>query len=428
MSTERPRRRFGRAVAILSGGTAVGQGVGLLAAPVISRVYEPQEFGRYSVVAAAATMLASVITLRMDAAVAVPKEDEDADLLALAGVLAVTGSGLIVLAFVLLWPAGVGRLLQLPAQVAWLWPVPVAGVLTAMFLILTQLAIRRQEYGRIGLRNAIQPSVTAVSQVGLSWPMPGLGLVVGFVLGRLVGVGSLLRHATLFRKGAIRRLRARSRTLLRSYWQFPAFGMPAKALNTVGLQIPPLLITAYFSTGDAGQYGMAFLVTSLPVTLLGAAIGQVFLSEFSADLHNDPRRARTLFDKASVRLGGLGLVTGLGILLFGPMIFGTVLGEQWHEAGKMAQALGVASGFRLLATPLAPALWVLRRQGLQLVLDAARLALTVAAFVAAWRLHYGALTAVWVYSLAMAVVYGVTWALSRWSTRSAIHQVEDDIR
>lgn len=61
---------------------------------------------------------------------------------------------------------------------------------------------------------------------------------------------------------------------------------------------------------------------------------------------------------------------------------------------------------QFLVVPLSPTLNVLERQDLQLVWDAARLALVVGGLALAWALDWSAWTAVMVYGLTMLVAYG----------------------
>lgn len=47
-----PSNRFARSVSILAGGTAAGQAIVVLASPILTRLYTPEDFGLLAVYAA----------------------------------------------------------------------------------------------------------------------------------------------------------------------------------------------------------------------------------------------------------------------------------------------------------------------------------------------------------------------------------------
>lgn len=47
-----PKNRFARSVSILAGGTAAGQAIVVLASPLLTRLYSPEDFGLLAVYAA----------------------------------------------------------------------------------------------------------------------------------------------------------------------------------------------------------------------------------------------------------------------------------------------------------------------------------------------------------------------------------------
>src|SRR5690606_32899994 len=74
----------------------------------------------------------------------------------------------------------------------------------------------------------------------------------------------------------------------RRYRHFPMFSTWSILVNTLGHQLPSLLFLAFFSPALAGTYLLVQRVTAGPLTTIGQAAGQVYLSE-AADAHRQGR-------------------------------------------------------------------------------------------------------------------------------------------
>ena len=63
---------------------------------------------------------------------------------------------------------------------------------------------------------------------------------------------------------------------LRRYRRFPIFLTPAGLLNASGVYVPLLLVASFYGATAAGYLGFSQRILSLPVTLLGQSIAQVY--------------------------------------------------------------------------------------------------------------------------------------------------------
>ena len=76
---------FVRSAGILVGGTAGAQALTVLALPLLTRIYSPEEFSLLAIYVAMLTMLSVVACLRLEIAIPLPDNDnEAANLLGLA--------------------------------------------------------------------------------------------------------------------------------------------------------------------------------------------------------------------------------------------------------------------------------------------------------------------------------------------------------
>jgi lipopolysaccharide exporter len=69
---------FADNVVTLTTGSAIAFGVSILASPITSRLFGPEEFGLAALFMSGATILGAIACLRYEMAIVLPKEDKDA--------------------------------------------------------------------------------------------------------------------------------------------------------------------------------------------------------------------------------------------------------------------------------------------------------------------------------------------------------------
>lgn len=395
-------------------GTAVGQLAALAAAPVLSRLYSPREFGAFAIVSGLAVVLGTAMALRYELAVPLPEADEDAQALVAGGVLLCVVSTLVMTGVLWATAAPLSHVLNDSELQPWLVAVPVLASCFALFRLLNQWALRQQRYIATARRNVVQAIATVALQVGAG--LRGLdsgGLVLGLGGGQLLGATAMLPGSRLRGHISVARIR---RNLAR-YRRFPLLLAPAGVVNTGGVYLPLLLIAAIYGSGAAGFLGFTQRILALPVTLVGQAVAQVYLSELAAQRRRQVGDSVALFRIASARLGAVGIAGAL-VLLFAPQLWSWVFGATWEPSGQMARALGISLAAQLVASPLSQTLIVFERTGLQLGWDTTRLVTVSGAVVAAHAMGLGAVDCVWVLSVASTATYAWSW----WLSRNVLHR------
>lgn len=404
-----------RGLITIAGGSALGQLIGLLGAPLLSRIYSPSDFGVFAIILAMVTTVGMVAGGRFELAVLLPEKDSDAYslvFLGLASCAITAGLGTLVVAM-----AGdtIAASFAQEGLRPWLWLVPPTAAIMGAYALLNQLAIRRLRYGAIGRRNVLQSAGMIATQIalGLARVRPG-GMVFGIVAGQLLGATSLISGSGMrgpdSREG---RTPGRARELARRYRRFPLLLAPSGLVNVLGVQLPVVLLAYFYGTAVAGWMGLTQRVLAVPVTLMGTSIAQVYIAQLARFKRFDLTSADALFGRASRGLLAVGAFVGLVLLVGAPQIFALVFGRSWEISGKYAQAMSLGLIAQFVGGPLSQTLIVYERQKLQLSLDIARLLLVTTAIIVCFASGTSALTAVWALSLVSAVAYVLYW-LSAW--------------
>ncbi|MFF5322631.1 lipopolysaccharide biosynthesis protein [Janibacter hoylei] len=400
--------RVARAVAVVVGGTAGGQLITLAASPALTRIYDPAEFGQFTLFVSVATVIGVVAGLRLE--LAVPVVDE-ADVVAVvkAGMLVALAVGLgLLVAAALSAPHGAVFGLE-PAAQYWL-ALAVSGL--ACTALLSQLAVRRREYSRYATRKLVQALAVVAIQVAVGYLfLGGVGLIVGYAVGQVIVVLTLLRGSGVGRS-PVSLIRG-SLSTIRKHRRYAVILAPSGLLNTVGTQIPVFLILAMYGPVVGGFYGLAQRVLAAPVGLVGTSIAQVYLGELSTSFRESPGSVLPAFRRTSRLLWGTALVLGGIVVLVSPTLFSVVFGERWNESGHYAQALAVGIMGQLAAVPMSQTLVVADMLKSQLAWDSVRVVGASAAVAVPASLGWSPLSMMYVLGIVQVLVYVLLWFMCR---------------
>ena len=371
-----------RDVAKLMTATAVGQGVGLLAAPVLSRVYSPEVFGVVGVFLSIASTLGVVAALRLELAVVVPRSDEEAKDVMGSAVLVIGVVTLLTAVAAFLFASPVAGLLGVPDVAPLLGWLPLYVSSLGTFQVFNYWSTRIGRFGRLASAQLTRAFATAGTQIGLGF----IGLGAPGMLGGQVG-GQVLANLTLLGRSAMGDtsvLRttvsfAKTRTVLKSYFEFAVYGAPQALVNALSQGIPALVIAAAFGAGTAGQYLLAGRVIAAPGNLIGQSLRQVLYPQLSRRI-DDPGVLRFSV-RATVLLGLLAAVPVAFLAAFGPGVFVWLFGESWLLGGVFARYLGLLLAVGMMNIPAVSLVPLLRMQRWHAVYEVVYLAFRVAALL-----------------------------------------------
>lgn len=336
---------FLRSVSTLAVAGAAGQAIFLATLPVVTRLYNPADFGVAAVFGALLSTLLMATSLRYEMAIVLPRSDRQAEVLTRLALFLTMLSAAIVLFFVVVWRAPIVRMLNLPDMEGLLWALPLALVGGGAYRIFSFWAVRKESFGLIARTRIWQSLANAVTQVSVGAVSSGpTGLIAGQIVGLALGSKSLSRGA-LVRTRFDRDEWHRIKKAARRYIRFPKYDLPAALADTIGVQLPNLMLAILFSPAVAGFYMLAERIILTPLSLISQSIGQVI---FAKSKHHIAEGNIIKFTARISTFLGLGVIA-IGILFvpFAHIIFGYVFGPQWNSAGYYSSILffGFAAQF-----------------------------------------------------------------------------------
>ncbi|MGB3792188.1 MAG: oligosaccharide flippase family protein [Sphingopyxis granuli] len=389
---------FLRSVSTLVSAGVAGQAILLAIMPLVTRLYTPADFGVAAVFGALMSTLLMVTSLRYEMAIVLPRSDRQAEILMRLALFLTFVSAAVVLIIVAIWRAPIATMLRVPDLEGLLWALPIALVGAGAYRIFNFWAVRKQAFGLIARTRIWQPLANAAAQlsIGISGSGP-LGLIAGQVIGLVVGGKSLSRGARV-RTRLDRAEWRRMWSAARQYARFPKFDVPAALVDTLGVQLPNLLLALLFSPAVAGWYMLADRMILTPLSLISQAVGQVVYAKSRDHVMQGSLLVSTA--KIAAFLGAGVAAAGLIFVPLAPLLFHYIFGSQWESAGLYAAILFFGFAAQFVYSSISLTLPATNGQHLNLVIHVMLLAGKVLALLYGY-MQGSALAAIAAVALAM---------------------------
>lgn len=360
-----PKNRFARSVSVLVGGTAAGQAIMVLASPLLTRLYTPDDLGLLAVYVALLGMVTVLASLRYQLAIPLPNHDEEAaDVVALSLLIVLAVTALSAVA-VFLFREPIARAINTPALADYLWLLPPGVLLLGVYQVFNYWAIRIKAFPAIARTKLTQSLSMVAIQLG-GFMLGPVALLIGQVAGRAVGALGLGKKTVAARRSAFQQIRAAGIwRAARRYRRFPIYSTWGAAFNTVGTQSPFLLLAASFGAGSAGAYLLAHRVLTAPLSLIGRSIADVFFANAATAYRNGS--LGPLVAGVHEKLAQIAMPHAMVLVLAGPELFSLVFGQEWRQAGVFAQWMAPWCYLILVTSPLSTLFSVLGKQRAEMV-------------------------------------------------------------
>jgi len=358
-SSSREPGRFVSGVLKLAAGGAAGQAVMLIAMPVLSRLYAPGDFGVLAIFTGLVAFLVACASLRLEAAIPLPKEEQRAVELTFLSLFLVLSTSVISAFAVGRFGNALSQWVGSPDLLQCLWFLPVAVFGLGGVQAIGYWMARKKDFSSLGASRTVQLGGQAFAQLAAGAAGLGAaGLVLGFSAGPILGFLLLLSRSRLSTEGASFRNWGK---LASSYRNFFLFMTWASLIDVASLQLAPLLLARFFSLDTAGYYSLAMRILSVPGLLIGAAVTQVFYP-IAAEHGRKSDGAKNLLEQTASSMLLLSIAVFPLVAIHGPALFGAVFGPAWTTAGEFARWL---SPWLMLAFIIAPLCAVILIEGHQ---------------------------------------------------------------
>lgn len=353
-----PQSQFSRNVGILIGGTAGAQLLMILAAPILTRLYNPEEFGLLAVYVSLLVIFSVIACLRYEFSIPLPVKKKDAAHITVLCFIILLVTTTIITTCVILAKNNITKSIGAPELANYLWLLPVGVFMAGLYNIFNYWAIRTKEFNTIA-KTRIRQSITTLSIQLISFKLGPIALLVGHTIGQ--SIGSLTLAKTALRNPEFNEVsRAGLKKVLIRYRRFPIFDIWYGILVSISSQLPPIFFTIFFGSQIAGFYVLTYRVLAMPMSVIGSAIANVFLST-AAEKHRRKQLDSTV-ENIFIKLTNIAIPPLMIVFIMGPELFSIVFGKEWVIAGEFAKYMSIWIFMQFVTSPLTTLFGVMGKQ------------------------------------------------------------------
>lgn len=411
----RMKNPFTKNVFLVGGGTLFAQSANTLLAPVITRIYSPQDYGILTLYLSILTIVTIISCLKYEMAITIADSDEKA-----VNALVLSFSVLILIVFVsiiILFLCGDYFLIKFESGnlSAYKYFIPLGLLLTGSYQILMQWNFRVKNYKSISKTKITQSFAQNSTKILVGLVNSGpLGLILGTILGHSTGISTLSRSLFKYKVNLFKYVnRKEILWSMKRYRRFPLFLAPSHLFGILGIHLPVLFISYIYGKEIIGLYGLAYSIVSLPMNLVGKSVGDVFYGEAAKLGKSNPDKIIALSKKLFRRLILIGMIPLVILSTSSPFLFQVIFGERWIDSGKFAQILAFLVFFSLIFTPISRIFEVYEKQKHSLFVHMLRSILTSLVFIFALIFDIGPFWTVGYYVAAVSFTYFLSYLFAQ---------------
>lgn len=392
----------------LISGEGIGRVIGFMAAPFITRLYTPSDFGILAVFTSLCALCYPFCTLRYTRAIPL-HSNEKIGINSLAACLFILVINTLIISITLVFFHS--RILSLFSSEnidAFWYFIPLAFFTYGISEILSYYSTRHRDFSIIAKVTIVQKTIGALVKITLGvFRFNVIGLLIGNIMAESGGLALYMRsHWKRLKENAHDVTFEKIRFVLKRYIDFPLYRVPSQILLTAAGSIPILYFAWHFGTDTTGKNSLAITMLSVPVSIVCTSVGKAFYGEIASLGRKNDKEIFDLTLWIMIRLLVISIVPFTLVISFGPWIFKTFFGAEWTQAGTFARYLCFYLIFRFVYSPVSDGIFnVFEQQKLVFRLEVSRIVIVALSLFISYFHSFSVTDTIVIYSLALTVQY-----------------------
>ena len=349
----------------MASGAMISTLVALGTMPIISRIFDKNDFGVYAVFVSVTSLVGMFATAFYPTAFVIPKLKVDFLKLLKASIFGMLITTIVVCITILLFRETFVRSFNLGNIQTYIWLLPIGIIFSESFKIIQNWNVRNAKFNKNASSNVsmkLSERVMNILTGTLYAPSPG-SLIYSYLVSLSVGISFLYqkRMFTEF-KAALRIPLKQVFQACREYIKYPFFVMPANLINKFTSDLPLYFLALYFSTSITGGFSFALTLLNVPLKIIGTSIASVFYQKAAEIYIDSPSLLSDFTIKLHLKMLIIGSIVFGVIFAFGEFIFSFVFGNEWALAGQFASILSIFYIYRVISSPLSKVFSITRNE------------------------------------------------------------------
>lgn len=395
---------FIKNVFTLMSGTTFAQLLSILASPLLSRIFSPEDFALQASFVSVTSLCLVFCSGKLEQAILLPEDNNEAeDIVNVSIFLCFITCFLLPIIITILGRFNIAfreivtnKLILI--SIVFVFCSGICEILRVFFL-------RHKQFKSISSRTVLVSCITVFLNLFCGYFLYSNKILVTSTT--IAQVLSLVLFVFLYDKFKCKNKNRlnfnKIRCTIKKYWQFTVFIMPGQIFNVYTGNIPVLLLANYYSMNEIGQYAFANKIVNVPFSVIVSALTQVFLQKF---IITPKEQQLKLYLKTSLLLFGIIIVPAIVCVLIAPFLFRVVFGSMWEPAADISRVLAPMLVVRFALTPLeGAAATALNKLWVSFFMQVFRFICVIVAVIISIKLKLSFNSAIFLYSLGLILFY-----------------------
>ena len=383
-------------------GNVISQVIPFFVAPILTRLFAPEEFAVYANYIAIASMIGIVAAGRLEFAIPISKDKKEAQDIVFTGIVLTVILSLLSFVFPLFSNFFEG-LYDSPQLADYLITIPIAIFSFGLLGILNNWVLRHKKYNVLSFGKVSQSIVNngfAALFGYIGWGASGL--IYGWLLSQLAGILVLLFFMNTKFKYSSYNLTT-IKTTVKEYKDFPMINSLHAFTDIFATQFVLFwIISSYFGLAELGLFAMMHKYVRAPIVLVTSSVSSIFYAEMGSAMNQGvspvPILKKTVFTSMAFSVPFI-----IVLLLFAPQIFAWYFGAEWEIAGSYAQRIVPILFMLFIISPISSIPILMNQQKKAFLFAVAGYTLTLGSLIVSTSLGWNFLKALTLYSIVFAI-------------------------
>lgn len=326
---------FASQISILASGNIIAQSLVILSSPILTRLYEPADFARFTIFTTFATTLIPVISGRYNIALLVVDDNKESNKLTSLAIILTTLNSLILFLALFFFLENLVNILNISAIKELLLLSPVLMFSTGILIVLNNYLNRFKNYKLLSNALILQALTTTILSIalGLTGTISN-GLIIGSLFGPIISVFYILLRKKMMRFNLSFLVRFNLVNLALKYRNFPLYSLPQSTLGSITASLPIFFLTKYYPESIVGYYALSTKITTAGLGVLSKAISQVHIRKVAEQIHSKQDPSQYII-KLTIVLGLIVTFPTLLVIFKAKYLIVNIFGEKWEIAADI---------------------------------------------------------------------------------------------
>ncbi|MDF1618738.1 lipopolysaccharide biosynthesis protein [Petrocella sp. FN5] len=394
---------FIKSISILTSGSIIAQMIIIISAPILTRLYSPEEIGAYTYIMSISHIFMAIINGRYDMSIVTEKDEKKVFALiklslivsSILSILISFGYGvyfnffstktlinnnIIIILFLIIFSYGLINVLN------------AYNNREKKYVLMSSLYIFRSATQNFG---AIIFSILNIKV---------LGLLIPYTFGQFIGIKRQAK--SLFTNfNEIKNIQAKDvLEVAILHKKQPIFSAPALFANSFSYASITIFIEMLFGMGVVGLYSVSLRVLGIPLSIISGNVSKVFYEDASREYNRTGQFFKS-FKKTVIFLSILALPMVATMIYIVPPLVTLVFGDEWREAGKYIKILSPMFGVRFIVSSISVGLLVAQKQNYEFIIQILFIFISIITYIIANYLELEIIGYLSIISITFTIIY-----------------------